>query len=248
MTEIPGEVVAAPPIRVSDVPARRGASWIAEGFNIWRGQPLTWTGLAVGWLVMTFGMLMVPVLGMMAAYFLQPVFFASFALAADKQLRGERLEMGDLFLGFKAPVRSLVNVGAILLFVELTTVLLLVLLGLPTGSTGKGETPNLMELARQLEGKEWILVVGFSITATAKGLLWFAPPLIAFHGMKTTHAIRWSVYAALSNVGAMLTYGFAMSLVVLAAMIPWGLGLLVAIPVMLCSTYTGYRDVFRDKN
>jgi uncharacterized membrane protein len=54
------------------------------------------------------------------------------------------------------------------------------------------------------------------------------------------------VYAALSNVGAMLAYGVALTVAFAAAVLPWGLGLLVALPVMVASTYSGYADVFED--
>jgi uncharacterized membrane protein len=77
-----------------------------------------------------------------------------------------------------------------------------------------------------------------------KGALWFAPPLIALHDMPVTHAMRWSVYAALGNLGALLVYGFTLMALFFAAIIPWGLGLLVVIPLMVISTYLGYREVF----
>ena len=57
-----------------------------------------------------------------------------------------------------------------------------------------------------------------------------------------THAIRWSLYAALANVGAMIVYGLALFALFFAALIPWALGLLVVIPVMAISTYTAYRE------
>jgi uncharacterized membrane protein len=57
-------------------------------------------------------------------------------------------------------------------------------------------------------------------------------------------AIRWSVYAAISNLGAMIVYGATLMGLFLAAIIPWGLGLLVVIPLMVISTYIGYREVF----
>ena len=83
--------------------------------------------------------------------------------------------------------------------------------------------------------------------AVASGALWFAPQLIVFHGMSTSHAIRWSVYASLSNLGAMITYGAVLVLLLTVAWLPLGLGLIVMVPVMVISTYTGYRDVFERK-
>ena len=66
------------------------------------------------------------------------------------------------------------------------------------------------EYVEMLKGKEWILLLGFVLTVMVKGALWFAPPLIALHDMPVTHAMRWSVYAALANVGAMIVYGLAL--------------------------------------
>jgi uncharacterized membrane protein len=88
--------------------------------------------------------------------------------------------------------------------------------------------------------------VGLALTAVVKGALWFAPALLAFHELSTAHAIRWSLFAALSNVGAMLAYGIALTVVFVAGALPWGLGLLVVIPMMVASTYTGYADVFEE--
>jgi uncharacterized membrane protein len=95
-----------------------------------------------------------------------------------------------------------------------------------------------------LKGHEWVLVLGFVLLVILKGALWFAPPLIAFHGMSTAHAIRWSVYAALANIGAMIVYGVALLGLMLLSVLTSGLGLVVAMPMMVISTYIGYREVF----
>jgi hypothetical protein len=233
-----------PHIAVGEVAAARGAGWIGGGFAIFRRQPLVWSGLAIGWLVMTFGLLLIPFIGGVIANFLQPVFFASFALAARRQLGDQRVEMGDLFLGFRPHARPLVALGAVLLIAQIAILALMVLLGFPTAVGEADRLPTVEDYARALQGKEWIVVVGFALSAVVKGALWFAPALIAFHGLSTSHAIRWSVYAALSNFGAMIVYGLALLAMFFVAVIPWGLGLFVAIPVMLASTYVGYRDVF----
>jgi hypothetical protein len=206
---------------------------------------MVWMGLGAGWMLITLGLVLVPVIGGVAANLLQPVFFASFALAARKQLSGEAPEMGDLFSGFRRGLRPLVNLGAILLIAEIAIFFLMSLLGLP--GVGEGdEIVTVTDYVRLLQGKEWILLVGLALTALVKGALWFAPALLAFHDLSTAHAVRWSVFAALSNVGAMLAYGVALTVVFLAGALPWGLGLAIAIPVMLGSTYTGYADVFED--
>lgn len=236
------------PIRVRDVRSSRGPAWLAGGWKHFRGAPMVWMGLSAGWMLITLALVLVPVIGGVAANLLQPVFFASFAMTARKQLAGEAPEMGDLFLGFRRPLRPLINLGALLLAVEIAIFYLMAALGLPGMGAGDEaqEIETIADYVRLLQGLEWILVVGLVLTALVKGALWFAPALLAFHELSTAHAIRWSLFAALSNVGAMLAYGIALTVVFVAGALPWGLGLLVVIPVMVASTYTGYADVFEE--
>jgi uncharacterized membrane protein len=233
-------------IRVAEVPAGRGFAWLAEAFGLFRRKPAAWLSLCAGWIVITFALILVPFIGGVIANFLQPAFFASFAIAAYRQLRGEAIGMGDLFSGFKRNLRSLVNLGALLLIAEILIFALMALLGLPM-SGADGGSFTMSEYLQLLKGKEWILVLGFLLTVVVKAAAWFAPPLIAFHGMSTMHAIRWSIYAALANLGALFTYGIALFAIFFVGLIPWALGLLVVIPVMAISTFIGYREVFESK-
>lgn len=233
-------------IRVTEVSANRGAAWLSEAFGIFRRKPLAWIGLSMGWLVITFGLFLMPFIGGVVANFLQPVFFASFAIAAYRQSQGESVTMGDLFSGFKRNVRALINLGALLLIAEIAIFAVMAVLGLPMAA-GDGGNFTVSEYVQVLKGKEWILIIGFILTVAVKGAVWFAPQLIAFHGMSTSHAIRWSVYAALANVGAMLVYGSVLLLIFFMGLLPWALGLLVVIPMMLISTFVGYREVFEPR-
>ena len=230
-------------IHVTELKAARGAYWLIEAFDLFRRRPLAWIGLCSGWLVITFGLILVPFIGGVIANFLQPVFFASFAIAAFRQVAGEPVIMGDLFTGFRRNPRALINLGAVLLMAQILIFMLMWVLGLPLGPAGE-QTFTMADYLEALKGKEWILVVGFVLTVVVKGALWFAPPLIAFHDMSLTQAIRWSVYAAISNLVPMIVYGILLGLSMLAGLIPWGLGLFVVIPVMAISTFIGYREVF----
>ena len=230
-------------MKVAELPASRGAAWLGESFRLFRGAPLTWIGLCAGWIVITLGLMLVPLVGMVASNFLQPVFFASFAICAYKQRAGEAISMHDLFTGFRHHVRALINLGALLLLAQLAILVVMALMGLPTASSD-GREISVAEYMELLKGKEWILLVGLFLFALVRGALWFAPPLIAFHGMSTTQAMRWSLYAAISNIGAMLVYGSLLLGIFFIAVIPWALGLVVAFPLAAISTYVGYREVF----
>jgi uncharacterized membrane protein len=234
-------------IKVTDVRASRGAAWIAQSWHLFAAAPFAWLGLCAGWIAITFALLIVPFVGGVVANFLQPAFFASFAIAAYRQSAGERILAADLFSGFRRNLKSLVNLGAILLMAEIVIFAMMALLGLPLLGAGSGEPQvNLNEFADALEGKEWILVLGVALLVAVKGAFWFAPQLIAFHGMGTAQAMRWSVYAAISNIGALVVYGLLVLAMFMAALMPmpWVIGLAVVVPLVVISTYVGYREVF----
>jgi uncharacterized membrane protein len=237
-------------MKVVELKASRGAGWLREAFGFFRGAPLAWISMCSGWLAITFTLIYVPQIGLVIANFLQPVFFASFAIAGFKQAAGEKLTMADLFTGFKRNLRALVTLGAVLLLAQIAIYLFMWLVGLPTAGSGD-RVVTVAEYLELLEGKEWILLSGFVLTMMVKGALWFAPPLIAFHGMETMQAMRWSLYAAVSNLGAMLVYGIALVVLLFIIWVPMALGIyfallgfVVVIPVMAISTYIGYREVF----
>lgn len=233
-------------VQVAEVPASRGIGWLGDAWKLFQQSMLTWIGLCIGWVVVTLGLMIVPLIGMVASNFIQPVFFASFAIAAYKQSAGEKISMSDLWSGFRHNARALINLGALLLLAQLAILVIMAMLGLPTASAADRDL-SIAEYVELLRGKEWILAVGFLLTAVVKGAVWFAPPLIAFHGMGTTQAMRWSLYAAISNIGAMMVYGSVLLGVFIVALIPWALGLVVVVPLMAISTFIGYRDVFETK-
>ncbi len=221
--------------RVAELPASRGVAWIGESFKLLRAAPATWVAICAAWIVLSIALMIVPIVGAVASNFLQPVFFASFAVIAYKQSTGERISVSDLWSGFRHHVRELVNLGALLLLVQLGIVIFMVVLGLPTLSNTEREL-TMQEYLELLQGKEWILLTGFLLMAAIRGLVWFATPLITFHGMSTTQAMRWSLYAAIANIGAMMVYGTVLLGLFLAAIIPWGLGLVAVIPLAVIST------------
>jgi hypothetical protein len=233
-------------LQARDVAPLSGPRWIAEAFRLFRRAPGTWIGLSFGWMAIWLGLLLIPLVGNVAGSMLQPAFYASFALAAWKQLSGEKLEMGDLFLGFRTRLQPLLQLGAVLFACELGVVYLMRALGFPDLVTPDGELLRAAEFVEAMRGKEWVFFLGCGLLALVKGALWFAPALIAFHDLSAGGAMRWSIYAALSNMGALALYGLALFLVFFAALLPWGLGLFVAVPVMLASTYAGYRAVFEE--
>ena len=57
-------------IRVAEVPASRGIAWIGESFKLFRAAPATWLAICAAWLVLSIGLMIVPIVGAVASNFL----------------------------------------------------------------------------------------------------------------------------------------------------------------------------------
>jgi len=73
---------------------------------------------------------------------------------------------------------------------------------------------------------------------------WYAPVLIGLHNLAVLDAMKLSFIACLKNMLPFLLYGLIFMVILVVAIIPFGLGLIVAVPVMMTSLYTSYVDVF----
>jgi len=229
--------------QVAELRPSRGAGWFVEAFQLYRRKPFAWIGLCTGWILITLLLLQIPAVGPALEGFLQPVFFASFAIAAFRQLAGEPVLMGDLFAGFRRNVRSLVQLGAIQMIAELAIAIPFWYFVMPPVPFTDG-APDLPAYFQSLKGKEWAIALGLLLLSAVKGAFLFAPQLVAFHDMTPTQSIRWSVYAAIANLVPLFVYGFSLVALMMLGGLTYGLGFLVVIPLMVISTFTGYREIF----
>ena len=78
---------------------QRGARWLGEGWQLFRGAPLGWLAMVLAyWLLMTFASLL-PLVGVVIAPVLVPAFSVGFMAAARAVGGGQRLELALLFEG-----------------------------------------------------------------------------------------------------------------------------------------------------
>src|SRR3989441_13028095 len=81
---------------------QRGARWLGEGWQLFRGAPLGWLAMVLAyWLLMTFASLL-PLVGVVIAPVLVPAFSVGFMAAARAVGGGQRLGPAPLFAGFRA--------------------------------------------------------------------------------------------------------------------------------------------------
>ncbi len=232
---------------IRTVAAARGWEWVVEGFRIFRKQPLTWITLVmvmvVIWLASTF---LLPLIGPLAINLVSPVFFAGLMLACKTTDEDGEPEFSQLFAAFKTHANPLITIGGIYLIGNIIAVA--VVFGVAGGTalpTLMGKTsvdPETLQVA--IRGLLLGMVVGMAVFIPILMAVWFAPLLVVFHNKPPIEAMKMSYTACLRNTMPLLIYGVATLVLGIIASIPLMLGLIVLLPVLVCSIYASYKDIF----
>jgi uncharacterized membrane protein len=227
------------------VAAGRGLSWFSEGWDLFKQSPLLWI---VNFLVFMFVFIaieLVPLIGSIAGMLLAPVLGAGIMIGARAVHRGEGLEVGHLFAGFRERTGPLVVVG--LLYMVGTAVILLVVFAalalIGVSVMGMGARGNLEALGVGVL-LAILIVAGLSIPLVMA--YWFAPALVALNGFTPLEAMKTSFFACLKNFVPFFVYGLVGFVLAVAASLALMLGWFVLAPVWMASMYAAYRDIFYD--
>jgi hypothetical protein len=242
---------AAAPVEARTVEPGRGLAWWTDAWALFMRSALLWVVMGVI-LIIVFALVgMVPLLGSLATALLTPVFVASWMVAARKVEGGGTLEVADLFTGFQGDrLTPLIVLGA--LFAAATLIIFLVAGALGAGAmfglfgmSGSGSTHRSASTMMSAMGAGFMAMLVFLIFGMlATAALWFAPALVVFRHVPPVEAVMSSLRAVFKNVLPFLVYGVIQLVLAVVASIPFGLGWLVLLPVMLLTAYVSYRDVF----
>ena len=233
-------------MEIRTVAAGRGWEWMVEGFRIFRKQPLTWITLVMVLVVIWLVSLIMPLIGPLVIHLVSPVFFAGLMLACRTTDEDGEPEFSQLFAAFKTHASPLITVGGIYLVGNIVAV------GIVFGVAGGAALPALLgkagtdieTLRTALRGLLLGMAVGMAVFIPILMAVWFAPPLIVFHNMPPVEALKLSFAACWRNTMPLLVYGVATLVLGLIASIPLMLGLIVLLPVLVCSIYASYKDIF----
>jgi len=244
-------------MEVRVVSAGRGWQWLLNGFALFWKSPAMWIGvtllLALIWLVS----FILPLLGPLLFNLLSPVFFAGLMTGCRAIENGEPLEIRHLFVGFKQQAGPLVTIGGVYLvgtIVVMGVVLLAAGGSMLPAVLSKGAGADLETLQAALRSLIIALAVGAAAYLPLIMLIWFAPLLVIFEGLAPVAAMKLSFSACLRNTVPFLVYGLALLAMWVLMSLPAVLGiigsvlvvvlLVVSIPVLICSIYASYKDVF----
>lgn len=233
-------------MQINTVAAGRGWEWIAEGFRIFRKQPLTWIALLVVMAVIWFAAVMLPLIGALAINLVSPVFMAGLMLACRSTDEDDEPEIAQLFAAFRTHANPLITVGGIYLVGNIMAVA--VMFGVAGGTAMEalvGKSAGDIETMRAaMRGLLTGVAIGMAVFLPVLMAVWFAPLLIVFRDMTPLAAMQASLSACWRNTLPFLVYGVFSFLLIVLASIPLMLGLILLLPVLVCSIYASYKDIF----
>jgi uncharacterized membrane protein len=234
-------------------PTGRAIAWIMSAWRLFTLSPLIWVVNVVLYMILRFVAGWMPLVGLLLGPALFGFFIGALMLSAHKQFDGEPIEVADVFAGFKAPqakpllILGLLNMAASLALMVVIGVLIFVVFGV-SGAVGimlSGDTNAIATMIASAGlGVVLVSLITIALIVPVYMAFWFAPALVAINGMSPVAAISQSFVGCLKNFLPFLFYGVIFLVLIVVGSIPFLLGLLIVVPLILISTYTAYRDIY----
>lgn len=233
-----------------------GWQWISEAFNLFKDAPLTWILILVLMMIINVLVSAIPMVGQLINLVIAPILYGGIMLGAHAQAQGGRLQISHLFAGFSSHLGPLLIIGLLYLSAVIVAGLLTGVLTMGLAVSMSGLDPNAFDPdAMQAEDLELMLsTLGPAVLIAALFFLlimlpvimayWFSPALVVLGKVQPLEAVKLSFIACLRNILPFLIYGFAALALIILGIIPFFLGLLIVIPILIASSYTSFRDVF----
>ncbi len=231
-------------MQVKSLAPDHGWRWISDGFSLFKRNPIILIVLTIILFFIGFALSLIPVIGQLLFTLASPVFVAGLMEGCRVLSRGGELEISHLFAGFQKNPAPLITLGGIYLVGQVLILGAMLLTGGPaiySLFTGSGE---MIEYSELLSAMLVPLLIGMALSIPLMMALWFSPMLVYFHNESPLNSISGSFYACLANIIPFLLYGVIVFVLALIAAIPFMLGFLVLIPVIITSVYQSYLDIF----
>ena len=231
------------------VEAGRGTGWIGEGWGMFKASPLNWIVIMVIMVIIQMVLAFIPVIGQLVGNIIWPVFMAGIMLGCAALDEGDDLTIGHLFAGFSAKLGPLLGLGAMYLVMLIGVGIVVGIMAAISGigmaglaGAGGGGIPG--GEAAAMGGIMLIVLVGMGLFVPVIMAIWFAPALMVLADKGVFESLKLSFVGCLKNIIPFLIYGIVAFILLILGAIPFGLGWLVVVPMLMASVYAAYRDIY----
>jgi len=237
-------------LTISRPPASAGLFWIKEGWRLFKLAPIPWMGMTALVFMVAIGVNMIPWIGRYAIELFSPFLVAGYFSASRAAMAGEPVTFIHLGAGSRNGRDALLRIGVAYLAGSL---LIFALINLLTGSDlrmllQQAQDPTALsptEFNRLIASALPAMLLASILFTPLLMATWFSPGLALFDAFPAGRALWWSLWACWVNWRPILYYSLVLGVLgAVALIIPFGLGMLVFLPLTLISTYVAYRMIF----
>jgi hypothetical protein len=232
-------------LEIGKVSTLAGIDWIKKGFEIFSKS---WLKLILSIILFYLGIFVlafIPVIGQLATSILGPIVGVALILAVKSIDETGTFEINQIINGAKSKLSPI--------FILIAANIVLALLGIALGVAGVSAGSNMtaeFESGNFNAGNVAVMAGAGVLFALILGVFYFlinsfSLSLIALTDTSGKDAIIGSIKANLANILPMIVYSILAGIMFFIGAIPFGLGLLVVMPIFLASGYVATRDIFR---
>jgi len=188
------------------------------------------------------------------AVLLMPVLMGGYARVCKALEYSEKVEPVYIFAGFTSRTSALFSLGSLLL-------LGMFVISVISAAMGGNELGTLLEnfqsdhdamallnaMLAPESGLRLTILMSFALFFILMLAMQFSPMLVFFDSIAPFDALRVSLRASLRNFLPFTVYSLIMQgITFVMSLVPFDLGLIFLLPLMLSSVYVAYRDIFNE--
>jgi len=230
----------------------RGWTWIKQGYQLIMISPILSIATAFIGALAIFVAMLIPLIGPLLAVVLMPLMLAGYMRICRALEEGEEVELIDLLAGFKKNASALGSLGAVLMLGMLFASGVMVFVGGDALATLMEEVratdnPQVLMDALSTAGGNvaFAILLGFTLVLMLIVAWQYAPMLVFFSDMTPFAALRASFVGTMRNIVPYTLYSLIMQVVaVILGVLPFGIGMIILLPLGLTSLYVSYRNIF----
>ncbi|WIF73479.1 BPSS1780 family membrane protein [Proteus vulgaris] len=246
------------------IPQARGASggvrWLGLGWDLIKERFWMWIGVIIIYfivsLIISTILGFIPLIGPIISPFITTVLAAGVVAIAHQQYETQRIDVDNLFFGFyNKRYLSLMGAYGISFLILLVGIILAVVVSSATMMdifyAINSDYPDEIIAEMMMDNSSgftlfFVIIAIFGALSTAA--YWFVPALALVNGYKAFPAVKASLAAVKINLSGGFFFFILLFFIIAISIIPFGLGLLITIPLSYTAMYGSYRDIFYHHN
>lgn len=228
--------------------------WFFDGVSLFKKSPLLMILMGVIFVIINLSTKMIPVLGLFVSGVVSNILFVGMMKACRDLDDGKELTLEHLFSGFNENIGGIlalyfVEMASLILFAVTCTVFAFLFFGVSFINSLLNDGLSLTNIFDFGSTKIIILfllslVFCFLGTICIAMAFVYTPYLVCFKKQKVLESIQNSVKALISHAWPLTALGLCHLALFLLCILTLGLGFLAAFPIIFCSFYFSYKDIF----